>query len=243
LLPSSAWADSRATLAAGNESAPPAGKPDYDITIGTGLIEVAPGRIVSTTTYNGQFPGPLLRFREGQQTTVDIHNHRDVPEPLHWHGQFVPPDIEGDAAHHFLPDAGVDPVLKTRGEAAMKASLAKGMPHGYEVGYRLFTINGQPYDWQTKPVTRTLDRGKRYRRLRMHNVADDIHPIHLHRNSFEITRFAGQATAGVMKDVAMLGGYQRMDVDFVANRPGLTLFHCHQQLHMDYGFMVLFDMA
>ena len=22
---------------------------------------------------------------------------------------------------------------------------------------------------------------------------------------------------------------------------GLTLFHCHQQLHMDFGFMTLFD--
>ena len=25
----------------------------------------------------------------------------------------------------------------------MKASLAKGMPHGYEVGYGSFTINGR----------------------------------------------------------------------------------------------------
>ena len=30
-------------------------------------------------------------------------------------------------------------------------------------------------------------------------------------------------------------------VDFVADNPGLTLFHCHQQLHMDFGFMALFD--
>jgi len=28
-------------------------------------------------------------------------------------------------------------------------------------------------------------------------------------------------------------------VDFIADNPGLTLFHCHQQLHMDYGFMTL----
>jgi FtsP/CotA-like multicopper oxidase with cupredoxin domain len=32
-----------------------------------------------------------------------------------------------------------------------------------------------------------------------------------------------------------------MEVDFVAENPGLTLFHCHQQLHMDFGFMGLFD--
>ena len=40
-----------------------------------------------------------------------------------------------------------------------------------------------------------------------------------------------------MKDVVMVGGYQEVDVDFVADNPGLTLFHCHQQLHMDFGFM------
>jgi FtsP/CotA-like multicopper oxidase with cupredoxin domain len=44
-----------------------------------------------------------------------------------------------------------------------------------------------------------------------------------------------------MKDVVMLGGYQELVMDFTADNPGLTLFHCHQQLHMDYGFMTLFD--
>ena len=31
------------------------------------------------------------------------------------------------------------------------------------------------------------------------------------------------------------------EVDFTADNPGLTLVHCHQQLHMDLGFMTLFD--
>ena len=31
--------------------------------------------------------------------------------------------------------------------------------------------------------------------------------------------------------------------DFVADNPGPTLFHCHQQLHMDFGFMALFRYA
>jgi FtsP/CotA-like multicopper oxidase with cupredoxin domain len=44
-----------------------------------------------------------------------------------------------------------------------------------------------------------------------------------------------------MKDVLMLGGYEEAEVDFVADNPGATLFHCHQQLHMDFGFMTLFD--
>ena len=28
-------------------------------------------------------------------------------------------------------------------------------------------------------------------------------------------------------------------MDFIADNPGDTLWHCHQQLHMDYGFMQL----
>ena len=28
----------------------------------------------SAITYNGQFPGPLLRFKEGRQVTIDIYN-------------------------------------------------------------------------------------------------------------------------------------------------------------------------
>jgi FtsP/CotA-like multicopper oxidase with cupredoxin domain len=85
-----------------------------------------------------------------------------------------------------------------------------------------------------------LRQGRRYR-LRMRNASDDIHPIHLHRHSFELRRIAGQPTSGVMKDVVMVGGYQEVEVDFVGNNPGPTLFHCHQQLHMDFGFMSLFD--
>ena len=30
------------------------------------------------------------------------------------------------------------------------------------------------------------------------------------------------------------------EFDFVADNPSMTLFHCHQQLHMDFGFMALF---
>src|SRR6516164_2763544 len=187
---------------------------DYTIRIETTPIEIAPNHIISTTTYNGQFPGPLLRFKEGQPVTIDIINDSDTPEQLHWHGQKVSTDVDGAAeegtpwipAHgqrritfrpnpsglrfyhthnragadlysgqysgqvgpvyiepkenpgrydrevfltlkefeptfsrggdmdlNFLSPAAEDPQLKKQGESAMKASLAKGMPHGYEV--------------------------------------------------------------------------------------------------------------
>ena len=485
---------------------------DYTLRIKTVPVEIAPKKIISLTTYNGQFPGPLIRLREGKQAVIDVYNETDVPEQLHWHGQSVPVDVDGAAEEGtpFVPAQGkqrivftprpagfrfyhthnragadlyagqysgqVGPVyieprhepgnydrevflvlkefepsfsrggdmpqdflspatkvkeLEERGESAMKASLAQGMPHGYEVGYDSFTINGRmlghgepirvkqgerilfhilngsateirslalpghtfrvvgldgnlvpnastvPVLWigtaervsamvemnhpgvwimgdladddrrhgmgivveyahrvgnpmwlppprfrwsyarfaqpgkqgtgdrgrgteqgntrsgcggmrelspshlvsqgtspapdqtfemlfekanaaeegfnrwtingvaypmaQVKaPATFHLKEGSRYR-IHMRNASDDIHPIHLHRHTFELTSFAGAAMSGVMKDVFMLGGYQEAAIDFVANNPGLTLFHCHQQLHMDFGFMTLFD--
>jgi FtsP/CotA-like multicopper oxidase with cupredoxin domain len=447
---------------------------DYTLRIGSARVELSPEHIISTTTYNGQFPGPLLRLTEGRRVVVDIHNDTDAPEQLHWHGQNVAVDVDGaaeegtpyipahdmrrisfmpgppglrfyhshliaggdlaaglysgqagavyieprreqgrfdrevilvlkefsptlsrggDMAMDFLVPATTDHSLQQTGEAAMAASLERGMPHGYEVGYKLFSINGRmlghgeplrvkagervlfhilnasateirslalpghlftvvaldgnpvpvpaqvqvlwlgtaervsatvemnhPGVWifgdladadrehgmgmvveyagvkgkprWIKPIAATWDytrfgqgaaqapdetiemvfakhnaalngfnqwtingtafsmqkmspmfhlrRGSRYR-LRMRNASDDIHPVHLHRHSFELTKIAGKATAGVMKDVVMLGGYQQIEVDFTADNPGLTLFHCHQQLHMDFGFMALFN--
>ena len=43
----------------------------------------------------------------------------------------------------FLSPATAVESLKEKGESAMKASLAKGAPHGFEVGYGSFTINGR----------------------------------------------------------------------------------------------------
>lgn len=455
-----------------------AGGVDYTLHIKASPVEIAPKRIVSMITYNGQFPGPLLRFKEGREVTVEIFNDTDTPEQLHWHGQKVLTDVDGtseegtpfvpahgkrrisfvpepsglrfyhthnraganlaagqyggevglayiepreetgaydrevflvlkefgprfsrggDMTQEFLFPSTHDKVLEETGERAMKASLAKGMPKGYEVEYEAFTINGRmlghgmpvrvkqgervlfhvlngsateirslalpghsfrvialdgnrvpnpatvsvlwvgtaervsaivemnhpgvwvlgdlddedrkrgmgivveyagrtgkgqwiapakskwnygqfakagaratqpdqtfemtfakdnaaeegfnrwtingvayPMTAESGPAAFHLTQGKRYR-IRMKNESDDIHPIHLHRHSFELTNVAGKSMAGVMKDVMMLGGYQTAELDFVADNPGLTLFHCHQQLHMDFGFMTLFD--
>jgi FtsP/CotA-like multicopper oxidase with cupredoxin domain len=456
-----------------------ASKADYTVNIRQSLVEIGKNRFVSTTTFNDQFPGPLLRFREGERVTIDIRNETDIAEQLHWHGQAIPADVDGaaeegtpfilpastrrvsfvpqpsglrfyhshlraggdlnrgqytgqvgpvyiqpksdtgsydrevfltlkefepwfsqggDMSSDFLAGAAVSE-LKQRGESEMNASLKQGNAHGFEVNYRSFTINGRmlghgepirvkhgervlfhvingsateirslalpghtfkvialdgnpvphparvpvlwlgtaerisaivqmdnpgvwvlgetgdddrhhgmgivveyagqggkpvwlapkPFHWNYRtfgnangppaapdevfemtfakqnaaehgfnrwtingtpypdnqmmaPAMFKVREGKRYR-VRMRNASDDIHPIHLHRHSFELTHIAGKPTSGVMKDVVMLGGYQEVAFDFIANNPGMTLFHCHQQLHMDFGFMCLFEYA
>src|SRR5436190_24094930 len=81
---------------------------DDTLRIETSPVEIAPKRIISSTTYNGQFPGPLLRFKEGHQVTVDIYNDTDTPEQLHWHGQKVSADVDGAAEEGtpFIPAHG-----------------------------------------------------------------------------------------------------------------------------------------
>lgn len=56
-------------------------------------------------------------------------------------------------------------------------------------------------------------------------------------------RRANRTGADADRVVRRLGGFQEIEFDFVADNPGRTLFHCHQQLHMDFGFMALFDYA
>ncbi|MGW1170292.1 multicopper oxidase domain-containing protein [Streptomyces sp. NPDC002550] len=107
-----------------------------------------------------------------------------------------------------------------------------------ERGFNIWPLNGVPFSLDSDKPVLDVERGKRYR-MRLRNASDDIHPVHLHRHTFEITHIAGTPTRGLRKDVVMLGGYQTLDLDFTADQPGLSLFHCHQQLHMDYGFMVL----
>jgi FtsP/CotA-like multicopper oxidase with cupredoxin domain len=102
-----------------------------------------------------------------------------------------------------------------------------------------WTINGKSFPKTDNPVLR---QGRRYR-LVLDNQSGDAHPVHLHRHSFELTRVNGVPTAGVTKDTVLVAPHKQIEVDFVADNPGLTLFHCHQQLHMDYGFMMLFQYA
>ena len=450
-------------------------KPDYTLRIATGLVELAPDHIVSTTLYNGQFPGPLLRFKGGQRVIVDILNDTDTPELVHWHGQMIPTDVDGasEEGTPFVPAHGMrrvsfvpkpfgfrfyhthviaggdlnrgtytgqagpvyiepknnpgaydreiflvmkefgasfsrggdmamdflagDPIKELQQIGKRADELAKEKRKGFEVGYEKFSINGKmlgagdpirvkpgervlfhvlnasageirslalpghvfqivaldgnpvptpaevpvlwlgtaerisaivqmkhpgvwlmgdlddddrrrgmgivveyaagsgkpqwikpkPFRWdythfgktdakpappdetiemtvvkhnaalngfnqwtlngeafsmETMKPIHTVHEGRRYR-IKFRNASDDIHPLHLHRHSFELTRVAGKSTAGVLKDVVMLGGFQELEFDFVADNPGLTLFHCHQQLHMDFGFMALFKYA
>ena len=100
-----------------------------------------------------------------------------------------------------------------------------------------WTINGKEF-----PKTDIIKvRANQRYRLVFDNRSDEAHPLHLHRHSFELTKVAGQQTAGIMKDVVVVQPRSIVEAELVADNPGTTLFHCHQQMHMDYGFMNLIE--
>ena len=101
---------------------PPTGRPTIRSASRTGLVELGPETIVSTKLYNGQFPGPLLRLTEGKRVVVDIHNDTDTPEQLHWHGQFLPTDVDGAAEEGtpFIPARGMRRIAFTPGPSGFR---------------------------------------------------------------------------------------------------------------------------
>ena len=103
-----------------------------------------------------------------------------------------------------------------------------------------WTINGKSYPDTVSPK---LTPGQRYR-LAFINRSTNDHPVHLHRHSFEVRRLPGHPEVrGILKDTILLDAGAQVEVEFTANDPGPTLFHCHQQNHMDAGFMMLFQYA
>lgn len=422
------------------------GKPaDFTLRIASVEVEIAPRRKIKTTGYNGGVPGPVMRMREGQPVTIDVYNDSDIPEIAHWHGLFVPPEVDGSMEegtpmvpprghqrYQFIPrPAGTrwyhshisagrnlhratysgqfgflivegrenpgrydqEVLLALHGWDGFLGPMGGGDEGSLEVQYNSFTVNshalgggepvrvkeGQrvlfrilnasastfhrlalpghsftvialdgnpvpspqprailemgpaeridamvemnhpgvwilgdtgehtrknglgivveyagrtgPAQWEAPPSetwdyavfersditanpvaepdervplvfrnkwagNRWVDHwtinGKEYpktdpilvranRRYRLifDNQSDDDHPIHLHRHSFELVNLGGRPTAGIMKDVVTVPARKQVEVQLVADHPGLSLFHCHMQLHMDFGFMTL----
>ena len=174
----------------------------------------------------------------GMAVAVEYEERRgparwEQPSDLIW-------NYEQFAAAQPANDSPVPPILvplvfesRFRGHGAMEA----------------WTINGESYP---NAKVAPLIRGRRYR-LQLINKSMDDHPLHLHRHSFELRTLGAPLTAargaapneigGILKDVLLLDAQTRAEVEFTADNPGASLFHCHQQNHMDRGFMMLFEYA
>jgi hypothetical protein len=58
---------------------------------------ILPGVTVDAYAFNGQIPGPTLRFRQGQRVRINVTNHLPESTTVHWHGLVLPNVMDGPA--------------------------------------------------------------------------------------------------------------------------------------------------
>jgi FtsP/CotA-like multicopper oxidase with cupredoxin domain len=144
-------------------------------------------------------------------------------------GQPGPP--RWSAPRPFTWDYGLFGAAPAERAADETLTLAfKAKPDGHT-----WMINGESYP-DTRPIV--VGAGRRYRWIFDNQSADD-HPVHLHRHTFEVLRVGDRRMSGILKDVLNVPAWKQSEVEVTANHPGLSLFHCHQQFHMDMGFMAM----
>ena len=196
------------------------------------VIEIAPGERVDAIVEMNR-PGVWIlgavrnvTRQSGMGIVVEYANQQQQ------RAQWIPPQkarwdytIFGKPSSHPAPDQTIDMVFEK-------------VPGGPS-GINHWLVNGKEYPHEREFVFR---QGGRYR-LVFHNRSDDSHPVHIHRHLFELVELNGKPTAGIMKDTVIVPAFGRVAVDLVADQPGLTLFHCHMQQHMDFGFKALFRYA
>jgi FtsP/CotA-like multicopper oxidase with cupredoxin domain len=201
------------------------------------VIEIAPGERVDAIVEMNQ-PGVWIlgelrnvARQSGMGIVVEYANQKQ-------RARWTPPPksrwdytIFGTTAPHPAPDQTIDMVF----EKVPGGTKVLGAPQGINH----WLVNGKQYPHEREFLLR---QGRRYR-LVFHNRSDDSHPLHIHRHLFELVELNGKPTAGINKDTVIVPAFGRATVDLVADQPGLTLFHCHIQQHMDFGFMALFRYA
>ena len=67
---------------------------ELDLTIADHSVDLT-GRAAHATLANGTLPGPILRWREGDDVTIRVRNALDRATAIHWHGVITPANMDG----------------------------------------------------------------------------------------------------------------------------------------------------
>ena len=98
-----AWAQSAG--AANLSGLRPLSGTQFDLSVARSQVMID-GRTGPAITVNGQVPAPLLRWREGDDITLNVHNGLDTDTSIHWHGILLPNEMDGVPGVTF---AGIPP--------------------------------------------------------------------------------------------------------------------------------------
>jgi len=91
---------------------------EYELIIAKGKVNKA-GKAVMGMTINGQIPGPILEFTEGEYAVINVTNKMDVETSIHWHGMLLPNFYDGVP---YLSTPPIEPGHTLKYEFAIKQS-------------------------------------------------------------------------------------------------------------------------
>lgn len=99
------------------------------------------------------------------------------------------------------------------------------------------TINGKSSPMMASYVVRE----GQVVRLHMVNLTDEYHAMHLHGHSFSVLDRNGRRPTGspVHLDTLIVGPNETWDIAFIADNPGLWMFHCHVLVHAAWGMSAM----
>jgi hypothetical protein len=128
----------------------------------------------------------------------------------------------------YVPRVDKDYLIALQEYAVLPNS---SIPNSMNMEFNWLTFNGKSGPASTPVVVRQNERI----RIRFINLGMDHHPIHLHGFTFWETGREGarqQESAWTRGNTVLLGVAQAKDIEFVADRVGDWMLHCHLPHHM-----------
>lgn len=104
----------------------------------------------------------------------------------------------------------------------------------------IYTVNGKAFDYMMNPIV--VHTGELYRVYIVNMLEfDSVNSIHVHGAMFDYYSAGTNKTADYLTDIVTLTKGDRGIMEFTYDYPGTYMFHAHQTLFTDLGWMGLFD--
>lgn len=179
--------------------------------------------------------GAELALRNGPLRLATLVSQASTEPAADW-----PPALPANPLAE--PDLEQAETLKFNFEWA--AALSENLDQG--AAYKLWQINGQAWDIADKrcadrPIAR-LRQGRSYL-FELRNLTQYQHPIHLHGMAFKVLDSDRKMIIPYFTDTYLLGKNERARIAFVADNPGVWMFHCHVIDHMETGLMAAIEVV
>jgi len=165
----------------------------------------------------------VYEFPLNQNGTFFYHSHMAMQEMVGMLGGFV---IHPKMS--YTPRVDKDYLIALQEYAVLPSST---IPNSMNMEFNWLTFNGKAGPASTPLI---IQQGERVR-IRVINLGMDHHPIHLHGFTFwETGREGARQPEAIWPrgNTVLVGVAQARDIEFVADRTGDWMFHCHLPHHM-----------